>query len=505
MLITASILYNYIQCPHKVWRDKYGPQEERVKETNPFVELLWERGVQHEKEVVKEIGDFVDLKDGIVEERLEKTAAEMTKGTPLIYQGVLKYKDLMGIPDLMRKLPNGSYIPIDIKSGMAFEGADEELGEEGKPKAHYAVQLCLYNELLRRLNHADHHNGIIIDKNKKEFTYDLLTPKNTRDAKTWWDFYEEIKNKAELLLRNEDQNLPAKSGVCKICEWYDSCKKWREANGDLTNLFYVGRRTRDRLTDDLFVKRVEDITNLNVDELLEKKKRDKSKLFLKDVGEIILSNAVRRARVYAIDKEPVAYKKLEFPKVVRELFFDIEDDPTQEFVYLHGIYERAGKSERYINFTARENTDADEKKAWCQFWEYIDSISNQSYSVYYYSAHEKSKYRQLRQKYKDVVTEEKLEAFFSDPNVIDLYNAVVLKHTDWPLSSYSLKEIASYLGFKWRDETPSGALSIQWFNEYLEKKDPKMLERILLYNEDDCKATMVIKDGIEKLKVAGYF
>jgi predicted RecB family nuclease len=59
--------------------------------------------------------------------------------------------------------------------------------------------------------------------------------------------------------------------------------------------------------------------------------------------------------------------------------------------------------------------------------------------------------------------------------------------------------LAQYLGFKWRDETPSGALSIQWFNEYIETKDPKKLERILLYNEDDCKATMVLKDGIKKL------
>ena len=29
------------------------------------------------------------------------------------------------------------------------------------------------------------------------------------------------------------------------------------------------------------------------------------------------------------------------------------------------------------------------------------------------------------------------------------------------------KPIAQYLGFKWRDESPSGALSIQWFNEYI--------------------------------------
>ena len=46
MKITASMLYDYIQCPHRVWRDAYGPQDEKIKETNPFVQLLWERGIE---------------------------------------------------------------------------------------------------------------------------------------------------------------------------------------------------------------------------------------------------------------------------------------------------------------------------------------------------------------------------------------------------------------------------------------------------------------------------
>jgi len=54
-------------------------------------------------------------------------------------------------------------MPIDIKSGMGFEGADEEKGDEGKPKKHYAVQLCLYNDCLKRLGFAAHNSGKIID------------------------------------------------------------------------------------------------------------------------------------------------------------------------------------------------------------------------------------------------------------------------------------------------------------------------------------------------------
>ncbi len=103
----------------------------------------------------------------------------------------------------------------------------------------------------------------------------------------------------------------------------------------------------------------------------------------------------------------------------------------------------------------------------------------------------------MREKYPDVVTEEELAWFFSEEKAIDLYS-IVSKYTDWPLMSYSLKEIAQYLGFSWRDKTPSGAMSIEWFNHYLETKDKADMDRILLYNEDDCVATMVIKDYLDK-------
>ena len=104
----------------------------------------------------------------------------------------------------------------------------------------------------------------------------------------------------------------------------------------------------------------------------------------------------------------------------------------------------------------------------------------------------------MQRLYPGVISEAELDSFFSRHNVIDLYD-VVKRDTDWPLSSYSLKDLAQYLGFEWQDETPSGALSIQWFNEFIETGDEKFLNRLLAYNEDDCKATMVLKEALEKL------
>ncbi len=501
--ITASILYDYLQCPHRVWKDIYGDQNEKIQETNPFVELLWTKGVLHEEKVLAKIGDYLDLGEGSLEERFQKTVEAMNNKAPLIYQGVLRHENLLGIPDLLKKLPDDSYMPIDIKSGMALAGADEDEGVEGKPKKHYAVQLCLYNDLLKRLGFATHDQGKIIDIDGETVEYDLKSPRGARTPETWWNFYEQIKKHVEFLMKNEYRNKPANAGICKLCPWYHSCKKWCEDNHDLTNVFYLGRSDRDRLNEDLNIETLDEFVEMDIEEAMKLKTQEKkngNKDFLYRIGEDSLKKAVRRANIIFKTKEPVLYETVPFPKVKYELFFDIEDDPTQEFVYLHGVYERSESKERFLEFTARKMGDEAEKEAWGRFWEYIRSLPQNDFAVYYFSHHEKTTYKKLQQRYSDVISIEELTAFFDNPNVIDLYK-VVQKHTDWPLSSYSLKAIAMYLGFKWRDETPSGALSIQWFNEYLEKNDPQILQRILEYNEDDCKATMVLKDGIEKLQL----
>jgi hypothetical protein len=59
--ITASMLYDYVSCPHRVAMDPRGNPADR-DEVSPFVQLLWERGFVHEQEVVSELRvPFLDL------------------------------------------------------------------------------------------------------------------------------------------------------------------------------------------------------------------------------------------------------------------------------------------------------------------------------------------------------------------------------------------------------------------------------------------------------------
>ncbi len=494
-MITASKLYNYLQCNHKVWRDQHGPKEELIDEVNPFVELLWEKGIQHEKELVKTIGAYLDLSEGSLEERISKTEEALSNREQIIYQGVIKHGNLLGIPDLL-VLEEGIYYPIEIKSGMGLEHVSSEKATDPKPKKGYAVQLAIYIDILTKMNLINHRTAYVLDGNYDKVEYNLDLKMGVRTEQSYWELYLSTKETVQQLVANEISNLPALSSACKLCNWYNSCKSWAKETNDMTQLYKSGRNVRDTMMRDLGLSTVDDVIGLSVPGLIARKKKDKE--FLYRIGEKMLNKLTIRANLFKNGLDPKIHKPIKFPQVEYELFFDIEDDPTQEFVYMHGVYERSSKGERFVDFTAKDISDAEEKKAWADFWKYIDSLPQDDYAVYYYSHHEKTTYLKLQKKYSDVITKEAVLEFFANPTVIDLYRYID-SSTDWPIGSYSLKEIATYLGFSWRDETPSGALSIKWFNDYIKKKDDETLKRILEYNEDDCKATMVVKDGIEKL------
>ena len=494
--LTSSMLQDYLVCPHRVWRDEFGPLEEKEKEVNLFTKLLWHKGVLREKEVIKNISSdkYLNLDSGEHwKERFKKTLQAMKKGVPLIYQGVLHSENMIGIPDLLQKTTGGEYVPIDIKSGRGYKSAGNN---DEKLKEKYALQLCMYIELLQKLGFTRQNYGHIYDIDDKLIKYNSKHPIGKRNDKTWQYFYLQTKETVWKLITGEKSNRPALTASCSLCPWAKSCKSWCKKTNDLTNVFYLGRSKRDVLNQRLGIATIKDASRIDVEKEIKEKKKNVDHLY--GIGEKTLTAIKRRSNVLIQKNGPLIHKEYNLPAAKYELFFDIEDDPTQGFVYLHGFYEKGPEKERFVCFTAKENSRQSEKIAWQKALDYIFSFSPEEMSLYYYSQHEKTVYKKLQQLYPDVVSEEKIEELFEREKSIDLYSDIIYKAIDWPLSSYSLKEIAVYLGFKWRDKSPSGALSILWYHEYLESKDEKILQRIVDYNEDDCKATMAIKKALEQ-------
>ena len=149
-------------------------------------------------------------------------------------------------------------------------------------------------------------------------------------------------------------------------------------------------------------------------------------------------------------------------------------------------------------FFADTATPEAEKEAFAGAWRYMQE--SQPCAIYYYSKYERTIYRKLQQRYPDVCTADEIETLFDPEMAVDLYFDVVLKATEWPTRDYSIKSLAKYLGFNWRDTHPSGAASIEWFDNWIKTGDQAVKQRILDYNEDDCRATRVLLDGIRALE-----
>ncbi len=497
--ISATELYSYVKCPHRVYRDAF--DDPGLKDLpNEFVQLLWEKGVSHEKKIIeKQKGelDILDLSGVPREERFAKTIEAMKNRVPYIYQGYLEVDDLVGKPDLLEAQLNGEYLPIDIKSGMGYDGDDEDEDGEVKLKKGYAVQVGLYVDALIRPGFLKHNMGKILDSHASIVDYDLSVPRGPKTPQTWWEFYLEVLGNVRKIYNKQIKTYPALGGVCKLCEWYTNCKQQCVQSNCISLVHELGRSRKNELLK--AASNISDLAQMNTKQFLAIKK-DRG---IKGIGEGMFDKFSRRAKLL-ISKpiDPVILSPFIFPDKPIELFFDIEADPTQDIVYLHGVVERRQnkKDSVFYSFVAKDVSQQEEKRAWAEFWSYVRSLPKDQWAMYYYSKYERTQYRLLASRYPGVTSPEELEWFFDPVRSIDLYYDIVTKHTEWPTYNYSVKTLAQYLGFKWRDENPSGAASIQWFNDWCRNKDQKVLQRILDYNEDDCRAMIVLKDKLSGMQ-----
>ena len=417
----------------------------------------------------------------------------MARGDQLIYGGRISAGDLVGEPDLLRRQERG-YVAGDIKSGAGVEGATEE--SDGRPKKHYAVQLALYTDILERLRVAAGRTPFIWDVHREETVYDLDAPQGVKNPTTLWAIYQECLAEARAIASKAQNTLPALASICKLCHWRSTCTRRLESLDDLTLIPDLGRTKRDAMLPQ--VPGVKALAKADVGSFINGKKTA-----FAGVGPDTLLRFQSRARLQ-VDSAARPYLRgpLDLPRATSELFFDIETDPMRDICYLHGFLERRGgdeRTERYVAFFAENPTLEAEEQTFAAAWAYVRAF--RPCIMYYYSHYERTIWRKLQKLHPSVATEGEIEEMFNAANAVDLYADVTKPMTEWPTRDYSIKSLASYLGFKWRDPDPSGTASIEWYHRWVETGDPAIRQRILEYNEDDCRATRVLLDGVRGLPV----
>jgi len=485
--IIATDFYNYRKCKFLPYIEKHGDQRKKV-EVSRFVRLLWERGLQHEDKIIEEIigkdgRTFARIKktEPVNKRTFEKTIALMKRGIDYIYQGVLLSDNYAGRPDLLEKVKGSSkfgnyyYIPVDIKSGKGYRG---DSFKEGKPKISYKLQLTFYVLLLSQIQEYKPSFGKIINIDKEELKYKISTKEKR---------FQKVLDEIEQMTQGKKLYEPAIGGKCSLCPWQDHCFKWAKERQDLSLLFSLG--TLKYGMQDYGVKKIDDILDKPLDKWLDELEEIKDKGYFYRISKKKFKKIYKRAEVFKEGKERI-YSKLNFPETSKEIHFDIEDDPTQDVVYLFGFWIRDfDKNQEYYKYIMADNLE-EEEEVTRKLWDFLKK--NQGTPIYHYSHHEISTLKRLQEKYdldKSVIDQ-------LEEDSVDLYRKVK-RHSDWPLYSYGLKAICKYIGFSWSAADAGGANSIEWFSQFL-KGDKKMKEKILKYNTEDCQATAYLKDYLVK-------
>jgi uncharacterized protein len=491
-MITASDLYDYVSCPQRVYLDHFGNPDERDA-VSPFVRLLWERGTAYEQRVIQGLApeEYVSLKQLSAQEKEVETLRAVEAGAPLIYGGRISSGELVGEPDLLIRRGNG-YVAADIKSGRGEEGDPDE--DDASLKVHYAVQVALYADVLSQLGLGIGHTAEIWDVKGKHVPYELDNRRGPRTPETWWDRYLDVLGSVRSIVAGELTPGPALASCCKLCVWRTACREQIDATGDLTLIPQLGRALRDTISDR--ISSVSELAECNPEAFVDGKKTCFPRL-----GPDRLRKFHDRAQLLiSPNAQPYLTATVLLPRTAVEVFFDIEADPMNDVVYLHGFIERGAgdpASDKFIAIFADEASPEAERQAFAEAIEWL--VARPTASIFYYSKYERTMYRKLREKYPDVCDADAIEAIFTQPRSTDLYYDVVVPATEWPTNDHSIKTLAKFLGFSWRDTDPSGASSIEWYHRWLESRDPKIKERILEYNEDDCRATAVLLEGIRQL------
>lgn len=488
MQVTASALYDHISCPHRVSLDRFGDAAKRDP-VSAFVRMLWSRGSAFEATVIEGLPEGTALIGHGDGDREAATLAAIEARAPIIQGGRIAADDLLGDPDLLIRIGDG-YMPADIKSGRGEEGD----GADASPKAHYAVQISLYVDVLERLNRSAGRFAEIWDINGDRVRYQLGEPRGSRTAETWWAMYESCRDEVRSILNNERVTRGALASACGLCHWHTVCREQLEADGDLTLIPMLGRALRDKMEPTM--GNLADFASSDPETFVRGSRTvipglgaDRLRLFHTRAG--LLTNPDATAFLRA----PV-----ELPSNACEIFFDIEADPFRDVVYLHGFVERLDRdpaSERFTSFYADEPSPEAERDAFAGAFEFMAARPHAV--IFFYSKYERTMYRKLQARYPEICSPQDIEALFTTPRSVDLYCDVVTKATEWPTRNHSIKTLAKFLGFSWRDVSPSGAESIEWYHRWVTTRDPAVRQRILDYNHDDNIATRVVLDGIRAL------
>ena len=496
MLIDAEQLTNYQRCHRRTYLDVYGDPTER-DDTNEYLLKLIQDSQENQQSYINRLptvqrplyaaGDWAAAHQATVD--------LMQQGVDYIFQGVLLAPGEADVtyrsnPDVLVKQPGRShfgdwlYVPMDIKLGK-------------RPKLEYQIAIAFHALVVATVQGAWAEDAWLYLRERGQFSVDL------------WDtlpkMQELLAECVEMLHQQQEPEVFIARSRCSLCHWLSHCHAIAQADHHLSLLPGV-TPTRYVQLQALNLTTVRSLADMNPAdlELIAGFGRDAAFKLVRQARSTLHNQAllIEENLPYPPPTRPAVprhnplfhyahplHVAFDLPSAPVELYFDIEAEPNLNVAYLHGVLvvDRVNQTEDFYPLIAED--PADEIQVWHQLLELVWRYPHAP--IFHFCPYE-------------VQTVERLAKLYGTPldridpllvRFVDLHERITQAVT-LPVESYALKPIARWLGFNWRDPAANGAQSICWYAQWLSTRDRTYLNSILVYNEDDCRATHRVKDWL---------
>lgn len=472
VIFTPTLFFKYAICPHWIWHDIFSDPKDKG-EMSELTLKLFEQGVLHEQEYIEGLS-YTQVEQVNLDQAFDNTLALMKIGEELIYQGVIQYQNngvlYQGRPDLLKKMPGKSHF-----GNFHYQAIEIKSSREIRPEQKH--QLVFYGIILEQIQGVFPRESAIINKNKETLPFSITDKEQEKTSRQIAEILNIIKGiKPPLKLVSDCKNSP----------WYKKCVLEAEEKNDIALIHHLDYRAHIALRA-CGINTVPDAAGMDIDSL--------PKISFASPA------TLERVKIQAQslnDKDLKWLAKPQLPQSDLKIFFDMEGDLLLHSQYLFGFwisgdpeykYGKIGNVKKHKNegkyflyFLAKEPKD--EETLWKQFLFWLNILPDE-YVVFHYANYEKIYTAKLAEKYG---SSDKFNIFHS--KLFDLEDARK-KSVIFPLYFYSIKDIAKsrFVNFKWRHKKAGGAQSVFWYEKWLEEGDPKVLQDIINYNEDDLRAT----------------
>jgi predicted RecB family nuclease len=516
--LSATDLANHLGCGHlsRLELAVAEDRERRPHRNDPFVELLMERGREHEAGFLKHLRaqrlGVVEIRTAPGADNVEATLAAMRDGADVIYQAPLGDKRWYGRADFLRKVAHESAL-----GAWSYEVIDAKLATQ--TRAGTILQLCVYSSLLERLQgKAPQHAHVVAPHHR-------FSPESYR-LDDYAAYYRLVKLRLETALETRDTvTYPEPAQHCDVCNWWSQCNARRRADDHLCFVAGISRLQIKELRTRLNVDTLEQLGDLKV---VPKPTRGSREALARARDQAAIQLKARRLQMRqheVLRQNPEhGFRRLPQPSP-GDLFLDLEGDRLAldgGREYLFGVSDARG------SYTALWATSpAEEKRA---FERVVDRIlaafeADRAMHVYHFGAYEPAAFKRLSGRY--ATRENELDVILRADLLVDLHT--IVKHSlRASVETYSLKDLEQFYGLAREQDLRVATASrraLEWAIEMRELKVPdesrpaakpqlelgldaaqsagKFAEHIAVverYNRDDCVSTAALRNWLEELR-----